>query len=245
MGLLDLFRNIPTPNEMTGSLGEWMAKIYMNTYDGALVLHDVLIKTSEEHTSQIDLIIIGDRGIFVGEVKLYQDAKIYGDVKKSQWNYYKNGRKYEIYSPIKQNARHIEYLKALLSHFGEIPYFSVVTMFCEDFKVSGEPDGKTLLCNTLPSMDRGLKLLASKNPVVLNDELKQKIYEFIRDKQIAGKEARREHKSDVIAYKNSLDEMKQQGICPYCKCELVLRKGRNGEFYGCKAYPKCRYTQNK
>ena len=245
MGLLDLFRNIPTPNEMTGSLGEWMAKIYMNTYDGVLVLHDVLIKISEENTSQIDLIIIGDRGIFVGEVKLYQGAKIYGDVKKSQWSYYKNGRKYEIYSPIKQNARHIEYLKAFLSDFGEIPYFSVVTMFCEDFKVSGEPDGKTLLCNTLPSMDRGLKLLASKNPVVFDDTKKQEIYEFIKNNQIAGKDARAEHKNNVASYKNSIDELKEQKICPYCRSELVLRNGKYGEFYGCKAYPKCRYIQKK
>ena len=245
MGLLDFIRKIPTANEMTGSLGEWMAKIYMNTYDRVLVLHDVLIKVSDEYTSQIDLIIIGDRGIFVGEVKLYQGAKIYGDVKKSQWSYYKNGGKYEIYSPIKQNVKHIEYLKVFLSDFGELPYFSVVAMFCEDFKVSGEFDGKTLLCNTLPAMDKGLKLLAGKYPAVLSDELRQRIYEFIMDNQIAGKEARIEHKSDVIAYKNSLEAMKQQKICPWCKSELVLRKGKNGEFYGCKTYPKCRYTQNK
>ena len=245
MGLFDFIRKIPTANEMTGSLGEWMAKIYMNTYDRVFVLHDVLIKNSEEHTSQIDLIIIGDRGIFVGEVKLYQDAKIYGDVNNSQWIYYKNGHKYEIYNPVKQNSKHIEHLRKFLCDFGDLPYFSVVTMFCEDFKVSGELDGKTLLCNTLPAMDRGLKLITSKNPVVLDDELKQRIYEFIMDNQIAGKEARIEHKSDVIAYKNSLEAMKQQKICPWCKSELVLRNGKNGEFYGCKGFPKCRYTQNK
>ena len=47
---------------------------------------------------------------------------------------------------------------------------------------------------------------------------------------------------NVIAYKENLEEMKKQKICPYCKSELVLRNGKNGKFYGCKNFPKCRYT---
>ena len=38
------------------------------------------------------------------------------------------------------------------------------------------------------------------------------------------------------------EEMKEQKICPYCKTDLVLRKGKYGEFYGCSNYPKCKYT---
>ncbi len=33
-------------------------------------------------------------------------------------------------------------------------------------------------------------------------------------------------------------------LCPRCNSELVLRKGKYGQFYGCKAYPNCRYTKN-
>jgi DNA topoisomerase I len=32
--------------------------------------------------------------------------------------------------------------------------------------------------------------------------------------------------------------------CPKCSKELVLRRGRLGEFLGCSGYPKCRFTQN-
>jgi DNA topoisomerase-1 len=32
--------------------------------------------------------------------------------------------------------------------------------------------------------------------------------------------------------------------CPKCKKELLLRRGRLGEFLGCSGYPKCRFTQN-
>ena len=32
--------------------------------------------------------------------------------------------------------------------------------------------------------------------------------------------------------------------CPKCRNKLVLRKGRNGYFYGCKNFPNCHYTEN-
>lgn len=35
------------------------------------------------------------------------------------------------------------------------------------------------------------------------------------------------------------------GYCPRCTCELVQRKGKFGEFVGCSAFPKCRYTLKK
>jgi very-short-patch-repair endonuclease len=32
-------------------------------------------------------------------------------------------------------------------------------------------------------------------------------------------------------------------LCPRCKSQMVLRKGRYGQFYGCKKFPYCRGTQ--
>jgi len=32
--------------------------------------------------------------------------------------------------------------------------------------------------------------------------------------------------------------------CPECGNELVIRKGRFGEFISCSAFPKCKYTKN-
>ena len=36
-----------------------------------------------------------------------------------------------------------------------------------------------------------------------------------------------------------------ENTCAYCGAALVLRNGKNGEFYGCSNYPKCRYTKSK
>lgn len=32
-------------------------------------------------------------------------------------------------------------------------------------------------------------------------------------------------------------------ICPLCESQIVLRKGKMGNFYGCSNYPNCKYTR--
>lgn len=33
-------------------------------------------------------------------------------------------------------------------------------------------------------------------------------------------------------------------ICPLCRCELVRKNGRKGEFYGCSNFPQCYGSRN-
>ena len=237
MGLLSFFDKIPNTNEISGSFGEWMAKIYLKTLPGALVLPDVLIDGVDGYTSQIDLIVIGNRGIYVVEMKMFDDAKIYGDTKKQKWNYYKHGKKYEIYSPLKQNQKHIEYLKTFLKEFGEIPFFSIITMICEDFKISGETDGKTVVCNSFPAMERGFYKIAEHKPEVLDDVKKHEIFDYIKNNQHMGKEAGTRHKKNVAAYKEALEEMKTQKICPYCKLDSFCVREKTASFMDAEISP--------
>lgn len=82
MGLLDFLKKIPTANELTGGFGEWLTKVHSKSMTDALVLHDILIDGADGYTSQIDLILIENKGVFVIEVKTFADAKIYGNTKK-------------------------------------------------------------------------------------------------------------------------------------------------------------------
>ena len=41
----------------------------------------------------------------------------------------------------------------------------------------------------------------------------------------------------------SKNSQTKNGFCPRCGSELVIRKGKNGEFLGCSAYPKCTFTK--
>jgi len=47
---------------------------------------------------------------------------------------------------------------------------------------------------------------------------------------------------DVII-ESSLIELESL-LCPKCGAKLVLRHGKNGEFYGCSNFPKCKFTMN-
>ena len=246
MGLLDILNKIPSVNEMQGNFGEQLTKYNSKAMTDALVLHDVLIDGAEGLTSQIDLLLIGTRGICVVEVKMYVDAKIYGDGKNSKWYYYLRGKKYDIYSPLKQNKKHIKYLKEFLKDFGDIPFFSILTIICDDAKVSNvnenESNIDTIVCTSLPAMKQGIKYIVENKPQVISEEKKKLIYDYIVEHQYKGKLVRQEHKENIQEINKNREELIKQKICPYCKIDLVLRNGKYGEFYGCGNYPKCRYT---
>lgn len=250
MSLLDKLKKLPTLNELTGTVGEQLTKI-MATIDipDALVLQDVLIDGAKDQTTQIDLLLIGSKGIYVVEVKMYTGARVYGDCKKNTWYYYKGGQKYDLYSPYRQNQNHIKHLKEFLKDFGEVPCFSVLAILCEDYKISNLNDDPghptTIVINGLLSLRKAIMKLSEGKTIVFTDDEKQKIHDYIRDNQHIGKDARQVHKENVIAIKKAKDEEALNNICPYCKSPLVLRNGKNGEFWGCSGYPKCRYTKSK
>lgn len=249
MGILDALKKIPSTKEIKGGLGEYLTKYYSKLVLDGLVIHDVLIDGEDGYTSQLDLVIVGLKGVYVVEVKFFENARIYGDGKKSKWYYYRGGKKFEIYSPLKQNEKHIAYLKEFLKDFGDVPCFSVLVILCDDVKVTNLNDDKenpdTVVITGLNVLQDALGAIGKNKPVVFDETKKQEIYDYIIKNQHQGEETRQEHKEQVKAYKNNAEELEKQKICPYCKTELVLRKGKFGEFYGCSNYPKCRYTLKK
>lgn len=248
MGLFDNLKNLPSLNEIKGSFGEQLTKYYSKITTDGLILHDVLIDGAEGMTSQIDMLIIDKKGIFVVEVKMYENATIYGNGNKNKWFYYLGGNKYEIYSPLQQNRNHIKHLKNFLKDFTDIPFFSILFICCKDFKVSDinkDTDNPyTFICNSLPSMSKGIQLLSGQKPDILTSEQQKQIFDYVSANQYADKEARQQHKEKVLSLKDTISQNETENICPYCKTPLVLRKGKFGDFYGCTNYPKCRYTKN-
>ena len=62
------------------------------------------------------------------------------------------------------------------------------------------------------------------------------------------KETKEKH-IDNINKKIGTKSIVDKKLCPRCGSELVLRTARSGahageQFYGCSAFPKCRYTKN-
>lgn len=78
-------------------------QIFRNTY--------VPIENGE--TSEIDLIVVSRKGIFVFECKNY-GGNIYGDANRLKWVQYIGRQKNYFYSPLLQNKNHAKYLKEFL-----------------------------------------------------------------------------------------------------------------------------------
>ena len=69
MGLLDILKKTPSAKELKGGFGEYLTKYYSKLVLDGLVIHDVLIDGEDGYTSQIDLVIVGLKGVYVVEVK--------------------------------------------------------------------------------------------------------------------------------------------------------------------------------
>lgn len=136
----------------------------------------------------------------------------------------------------------------MLSDFVGVEFYSVVLILCDDCKVSNVNKSDkidTAVCTSLPAMNRAIKLFSKENKTELCPTDTRKIYDYIKENQEQGKEARKAHKEDVKAYRQKVQTESDNRICPYCKKSLVLRHGQYGDFYGCSGYPKCKYTEKQ
>lgn len=114
----------------TGSYGEYLTYKCLKNFEdsGAKFLFNVYIPKENGETTEIDVLMICSKGIFVFESKNYS-GWIFGDENKEYW--YQTlpagrGRSHKerFYNPIMQNNSHIKHLRALLSE--QMPMRSII-----------------------------------------------------------------------------------------------------------------------
>ncbi len=207
------------------------------------ILKNIYLPKDDGGTTEIDLVYITQKGIFVIESKNYS-GWIFGNSKDQYWTQsMPNGTKNRFYNPIKQNRTHLKWLRQFLNR--NIPLFSFI-VFSERCEL------KRITCHekNVYIMNRD-KLYASvksvwnqKSDVLVKEDIEQ-IYALLKPLTKVNTAVKQAH----------IDEIQQklhptERICPRCGAQLVLRTAKNGanagnQFYGCSAFPKCRYTQNK
>lgn len=113
----------------TGSIGEFMIYKTLRNYEkkGARFLFNLYIPAYDGKTTEIDVLMITDSGIFVFESKNYS-GWIFGNEVNRYWTVTLpagkgKSQKERFYNPIMQNRNHIKYLKALT---GNVPMWSVI-----------------------------------------------------------------------------------------------------------------------
>jgi hypothetical protein len=134
-----LLSTVTKSNRGTSSERDLVLKLLKLGIPAQTIFHDLYLKKSNGHFSQIDLVVVTKVGVIVFEVKDYK-GWIFGDVNQTQWTqvlaYGKN--KYRFYNPVMQNNKHIEYLRKQLKQFEHVPFYSIVVFFgncvLNDFK---------------------------------------------------------------------------------------------------------------
>lgn len=114
----------------TGRYGEYLTYKYLKRFEenGAKFLFNIYIPKENGETSEIDVLMISKKGLFVFESKNYS-GWIFGSENQKNWCQILpagRGRSYKerFYSPIMQNRSHIKHLKAFLGE--QIPMRSII-----------------------------------------------------------------------------------------------------------------------
>ena len=96
-----------------GQSGEYdlFSRLEQLEKQGAKFLFNLYLPMGYNRTTEIDMVMLSHRGIFVFESKNYS-GWIFGNEHQSQWTVvYKGGRKERLVNPIKQNNLHIQCLR--------------------------------------------------------------------------------------------------------------------------------------
>lgn len=108
-----------------GYYGEFLVfcELYKNIPGNCKILMNLKIPTEKEKTTEIDLILIHETGIYVFEIKHYKGT-IYGDDTDNIWTqYFRTTKNNTFKNPILQNDYHINALKNI---FNDTPLKSVI-----------------------------------------------------------------------------------------------------------------------
>lgn len=209
------------------------------------LLKNVTLRT-EDGTTQIDHIIISQYGVFVIENKNYK-GWIFGSEHSKTWTQSIYGKKHTFQNPLHQNYKHVKTLEKLLN-LDNNKLFSIVVFV-------GDSAFKTKMPNNVVHSLGLLKYIKAHKQVLFTPREMWRIVETIRDVQLPQSfKTDREHVRNLKADKNNIDSKTpkhthQNNTCPKCGNDLVIRTAKKGsnigsKFYGCKSYPKCRYTRS-
>ena len=195
------------------------------------VMNNVMLYDNNGKSHQIDHVVFSKFGIFVIETKNFEGL-IKGDTYDKQWVQILGKTKNSFYNPLHQNYGHIKVLEEKLG-MKENKFISIV---CFSDKAKLNITGKGNVINTRKLVD---KIMNEYTEIIIQEDLNDlmKKIEILQDKSFKGNIR---HVSNI---KKSLNEnFADTKICPKCGGNLVERKGKYGDFWGCSNYPKCKYT---
>ena len=156
---------------------------------------------NQDKPFQIDHLLICRKGIVVIETKNWSGT-LYGDKKRDKWVLYDIGRnKHEVYSPMRQNERHMEKLSALLGN--EFPIHSLVIFTSEQIRLKVEAEIREV--TTLQQLEETIKRLSAEKDT-LGDVQVDELYDRLLKMQVLGNEIKVKQVEYASAVKTSREK---------------------------------------
>jgi ribosomal protein L32 len=235
--------------DIKGSMGEWKVNQALSQLDSQYtIFHDVYLPSENGGTTQIDHVVTSPYGIFVIETKNY-DGWIFGKENQKYWMQVIYKRKEKLYNPIWQNYGHIQALKTYIGYGNEDSNsFHSIIAFSKSSTLKFQDNFKSARVIQIPQL---AQVIQESNVHKISVFELQKINQDLRKLLITDKKEKRQlKKQHVQAIKAKLSEKERKEkekvrnhVCPKCGGALSLKKGKYGSFYGCRNYPKCRYSK--
>ena len=202
------------------------------------VLNNITFPTPNG-SSQIDHLIVSIYGIFVIETKNYK-GWIYGGESAEYWTQNIHGHKYQLFSPILQNAGHVKAIRRVLKEFEPLTITPIVA-FSRRTRIKVKAYDAYVVY-----WDQVRRIIKQYDERHLSWEQVNAICDKIQSVQLeSSKETRKQHKKNVRSAVEQKNEAVSSGKCPRCGGTLVLRNSKYGPFYGCSNYPSCNFILNK
>lgn len=234
------------------------------------VLRNVYIPKENGETTEIDVLYITQKGIFVFESKNYS-GWVFGDEKSAYWTVMlPNKTKNKLYNPIRQNRAHINWLGKYLGN--SVPLFSIIVFSerCELKKVTVEsPDVQVIKRDRTYATVRAIW---DMEPDVLDENGVTQLYEQLKLLTNVDEAVKRAHIETINnKYKPSATKAAVPAtpvvpvapvapvappqtaetpapaadnlICPKCGGKLVLRTAKKGANAGNQFYGCSNFPQ--
>lgn len=151
-----------------GNIGEQLIKIKIleNLQPAQYRAFHNLILPINQHTTQIDHVIVSPFGIFVVEAK-YFAGWIYGTATAKQWTHTLNRHsKYRFTNPLHQNYLHIKALMNVLALHDENLFCSIVVFTHRECQIKTDlPKHVCLLNDFIPFIQQHTKIILSNHQI--------------------------------------------------------------------------------
>lgn len=181
-----------------GNYGEFLTFWYLEKLPGEnKILTNIYLPKEDGSTTEIDLIMLSSKGIYVFESKNYS-GWIFGDDKSKNWTQtLKGGKKNKFYNPVWQNKAHISALKKVLNEVDSNYFYSYIVFSerCELKKVSvsAQNVGVVKREHLLSSIKKDI----GEKPEVLSLDQIRILYELLKTHTLADDSLKEQHINNI------------------------------------------------